>query len=160
MIIGRRNLAVAVVKGRIYAIGGTAGMKVDGNNISDISTSAVEEYDPVSDRWIQKADMPTARSGFAAAVVKDRIYCMGGMNYVDDNRNILSTVEEYDPALDKWTKKADMPAARSYLSASAVNSRIYCIGGRNDNGALSTVEEYDPALDSICLFSVFVLCFL
>ncbi|MBM3240918.1 sigma-70 family RNA polymerase sigma factor, partial [Candidatus Poribacteria bacterium] len=47
----------------------------------------------------------------------------------------------------KWTKRADMPKAR-YCYTSAVNGKIYAIGGSPDNNAvLSTVEEYDPAAD-------------
>ena len=47
-----------------------------------------------------------------------------------------------------WAKKTDMPAARECLSASAVNGKIYAIGGTNGNlNFLSTVEEYDPVSD-------------
>ena len=152
MIIGRFNLATAVVKGRIYAIGGSTTLRKGNNNdLIFVSTAAVEEYDPVSDTWTQKADMPTPRFGLAAAVVKNKIYCIGGMNE-DNNPDILSTVEEYDPALDKWTEKADMPTPRYTLSASAVNNKIYCMGGsnRDDNLAvtdLAVTEEYDPIAD-------------
>jgi N-acetylneuraminic acid mutarotase len=47
---------------------------------------------------------------------------------------------------DTWIYKADMPTARSCLSTSVVNGKIYAIGGiKNANSApLSTVEEYDP----------------
>ncbi|MBI1926641.1 hypothetical protein HYR99_20670 [Candidatus Poribacteria bacterium] len=44
----------------------------------------------------------------------------------------------------KWTRKADMPTARSHLSTSVVNGKIYAIGGYNKN-LLQTVEEYNPA---------------
>ncbi len=48
-----------------------------------------------------------------------------------------------------WTRKADMPTARSCLSTSTVNGKIYAIGGiggRVDEAKIvfSTVEEYDP----------------
>ena len=53
-------------------------------------------------------------------------------------------------AEDTWTHKADMPTARSCLSTSVVNGKIYAIGGTAgfDQGVggdvpLSTVEEYD-----------------
>lgn len=40
-----------------------------------------------------------------------------------------------------------MPTARSGLAASAVNGKIYAIGGWAGGGAaISTVEEYDPGL--------------
>ncbi len=45
--------------------------------------------------------------------------------------------------MGKWTKKADMPTARARLSTSAVNGKIYAIGGWKGGFALSTVEEYD-----------------
>ncbi|TKJ33436.1 MAG: hypothetical protein CEE38_20765 [Planctomycetes bacterium B3_Pla] len=46
---------------------------------------------------------------------------------------------------DTWTQKAPMPTARSLLSASVVDGKIYAIGG---NGGRSAVEEYDPATDN------------
>jgi N-acetylneuraminic acid mutarotase len=48
-----------------------------------------------------------------------------------------------------WITKADMPTARSYLSASVVNGKIYVIGGlSNQSIALPTVEMYDPETDT------------
>ena len=44
----------------------------------------------------------------------------------------FSTVEEYDPATDTWTKKADMPTGRFALSTSVVNGKIYAIGGNRE----------------------------
>jgi hypothetical protein len=65
--------------------------------------------------------------------------------------NGLSVVEEYDPATDTWTKKSDMPTARFALTSSAVNGKIYAIGGVEAwagvnllGKLLSTVEEYTP----------------
>jgi hypothetical protein len=39
--------------------------------------------------------------------VNGKIYAIGGSSGV-----AISTVEEYDPATDKWTKKADTPTAK------------------------------------------------
>jgi len=64
--------------------------------------------------------------------------------------NHLSPVEEYDPATDTWTRKADMPTARSGLTTCAVNGKMYAIGGwvgSNFTG-ISTVEEYDTGLST------------
>ncbi len=52
---------------------------------------------------------------------------------------------------DTWKKKADMPTARYDLSASAVNGKIYVIGGGlsfNIKSGLKTVEEYDPVTNT------------
>jgi N-acetylneuraminic acid mutarotase len=47
-----------------------------------------------------------------------------------------------------WTKKADMPTERGWLSTSEINGKIYAIVGAQPNVPLSTVEEYDPATDT------------
>jgi len=52
----------------------------------------VEEYDPVTDTWTRKADMPTARLSHSASVVNEKIYVIGGWNL----GVVFSTVEEYD----------------------------------------------------------------
>jgi N-acetylneuraminic acid mutarotase len=50
---------------------------------------------------------------------------------------------------DPWTTKTDMPTARIYLSTSAVNGKIYAIGGASRvEVGISTVEEYDPSTDT------------
>ena len=51
---------------------------------------------------------------------------------------------------DTWTKKADMPTERREVSTSAVNGKIYAIGGTVAfmGVTLSTVEQYDPAADT------------
>ena len=52
-------------------------------------------------------------------------------------------VEEYDPVMDTWKRKADIPTRRQFPSACAVNGKIYTIGGGHGQ-SFSTVEEYTP----------------
>ena len=129
--------STSVVNGKIYAIGGLLG-----TTVFDPDIPTVEEYDPATNTWTKKADMPTPRSALDTSVVDGKIYAIGG----GGNGDVLSTVEEYDPRTDTWTKKADMPTARWCLATSAVNGKIYAIGGGN-LPVLSTVEEYDPETD-------------
>jgi len=143
MLTPRFGLSTSVVDGKIYAIGGfiRATTTTDG---SEPPSSAVEEYDPATDTWTEKAPMPTARSALSTSVVDGKIYALGGSTY----RTGLSTVEAYDPATDTWTTKAPMPTARTtFLATSAVNGIIYVIGGVNGETAFSTVEAYEPATD-------------
>ena len=137
MPTARAYLSASAVNGKIYAIGGTQG---DPTGWGGMPT--VEEYDPSTDTWTKKADMPTARQSLSTSVVNGKIYGIGGIRTWAIP---LSTVEEYDPATDTWTQRADMPMARFGLSASVVNGRIYAIGGTLAWPAvpLSTVEEYD-----------------
>ena len=136
----RAALSTGVVNGKIYAIGG-----YDDPVHPDNVLSTVEEYDPVTDTWTPRENMPTARSRLVALVVNEKIYAIGGSaGRLDD---VVSTVEVYNPATDTWTEKAPMPTARTYFSAGAVNGIIYALGGAMRDAARSTFEVYDVATD-------------
>jgi N-acetylneuraminic acid mutarotase len=147
MPTARGGLGVAVVNGKIYAIGGS-------NNDAQLAVN--EEYNPVTDTWTTKAAMPTARSGFAIAVYQSKIYCIGGTTGDSDNfvLGFTGVTEVYDPATDKWETKTPMPTPRADLCANFVNGKIYCIGGKKYWGVdpfyqeLNTTEVYDPDKNS------------
>lgn len=136
----RTAFATAVVKGKLYVIGGTA-MGVP-------KLAVIEEYDPATDKWARKRDLPNPRSSFAAAVVNDKIYVFGGRLSGDEYQQEHSPMlEEYDPATDTWTRKADIPTPRFQLAGAALNGKIYAIGGRTQAGPSTLVEQYDPQTD-------------
>ena len=94
--------------------------------------------------------MPTAREMLSSSVVNGKIYVIGGGK---TGGTMASTVEEYDPATDTWTKKADMPTARWRLSTRAVNGKIYAIGGAGpvlsySTGTGSDISEGLPTLST------------
>lgn len=131
----RSDLGVAVVNGKIYAIGGNA-------ESGEVSTN--EEYDPTIDMWTFKTPMPIPSSSFATAVYQNKIYCIGG-----------GLNEVYNPATDTWETKTPLPTARTHLQANVVNGKIYLIGGvvpdnsKASGFSSSTFNEvYDPATDS------------
>jgi N-acetylneuraminic acid mutarotase len=141
MPTARGGLGVAVVNGKIYAIGGLSGEFPVRNN---------EQYDPFSNSWTVEMPIPTARSGFAIAVFNNKIYVIGGTvgnGFVGNN-------EVYDPATNTWDTKASMPTPRSDLTANVVNDKIYLIAGKeysNTNPYYTQTnvnEVYDPASDS------------
>lgn len=137
----RWNLATCVVNGKIYAMGGEPS---ENRQIEWVPHSTVEEYDPVSDTWAQKADMPVQRVCFDISVVDGKIYAIGG-----DSSG--SRVDMYDPSTDTWTQKADMPTPRWFLATCVVDGKIYAIGGYlswDFISGLKIIEEYDPATDS------------
>ncbi len=138
----RSGLGVAVVNGKIYAIGGAGATGFSSTN---------EEYDPATNTWTFKTPMPTPRSAFGIAVYENRIYCIGG--YIKGNPptgvNAAAVNEVYDPATDTWTSKTPMPTARLNLRANVVNGKIYLIGGIPIPDIGRTLNEvYDPASDT------------
>ncbi len=143
--IARYQQGVCVVNGKIYAIGG----EPNGNGCGSPGTKSVEEYDPLTNIWTEKADMPTARESLSASVVNGKIYAIGGSRVLCDS--ILGTVEVYDPQTNTWdTTKTNMPTARRGLSTVVLEGEIYAIGGYipSTSTYLTTVEKYDPLSDT------------
>jgi N-acetylneuraminic acid mutarotase len=132
MSSARASVGVAVVDGKIYAMGGS------------YDSNGVEEYDPATNTWTAKTPMPTPRIFFGIAVVENKIYVIGGDGGNWDAGETLTNVNEvYDPSTDTWETRTSMPTKRLGLSASVVDGKIYCIGGY-----FNVNEVYDPATDS------------
>ncbi len=149
----RGCLGVAVVNGKIYAIGGSTLAGTWPYNGGIVATN--EEYDPATNTWSFKNPMPTPRKNFGIAVYNNKIYCIGGEEtFKNDSEAPLTNVNEvYDPATDMWETKESMPTPRSDLRANVVNGKIYLIGGYDPNvhfepGASTHNEVYDPTIDS------------
>ena len=66
-------------------------------------------YDPLTNQWERKADMPTLRSGSVTAVIDNRIYVMGGgFKQPNGQFKFLTAVEIYSPNTDSWEKGPDL----------------------------------------------------
>jgi len=133
MLTARAFFGVAVVDGKIYAIGGAGAVN--------------EVYDPETNTWATKKPMPNPRHNFAITACENKIYIIGG--YGNGTNSGTATNEVYNPRTDTWETKAPMPTIRSQLQASAVNGKIYVIGGLLEDGEILRVNEvYDPATDT------------
>jgi hypothetical protein len=121
MQVARGGLGVAVVNGKIYAIGG---------NTENEIVSTNEEYDPATNTWVSREPIPTPRESFAIAAYQNKIYC------IDQSEN-----EVYTPATDSWETKAPMPMASLASQANVVGDKIYLISS-------SSNLVYEPATNS------------
>ena len=162
----RNALSTAVVDGKVYAIGGWGYDRPEGGweSIDPTMTgqdfSTVEVYDPETDTWATRADMPTPRSHMTVSALGGKIYAIGGGARIVAQRSgeQRPLLEVYDTGTNRWARAADLPTARSALSSSVVDGRIYVMGGASSSGPtssteellrtmriLSVVEVYDPA---------------
>jgi N-acetylneuraminic acid mutarotase len=131
------GVKAAVVKGKIYVIGGEANF----------------EYNPDTDTWTTRKPMPTRRTNFGIAVYQNRIYTIGGRYYDSVNGSIISIIsnanEVYDPLTDTWETKKPMPTARETLQANVVNGKIYLIGGIPSTHRQSVVDLKTTVLNEV-----------
>lgn len=142
MPTARSNATAAAINGKVYVVGGYAPPN------GQVFFLALEVYDPSSDTWdTSKAPMLYPCWSGAVGVINGILYVAGGTGFESD-RVYPNILQAYDPATDTWTRKSDMPTARSVAGGAVVNNLFYVIGGQGDGAALATVEAYDPTTDT------------
>jgi N-acetylneuraminic acid mutarotase len=128
----------AGVNGKIYLLGGQTTDDQDGAT----AVNTVYELDPARGTWVEKAQMPTARSGGVAVAHAGKIYVAGGRVPRGNDFAV------YDVAADQWEVLPGLPSQRNHIAGAAINGRIHIVGGRLGNG-LSPLksdahEVFDP----------------
>ncbi len=137
----RHGLAVGVVNGILYAVGGQIAHTGVGGYTEFLST--VEAYDPSTNSWTTKASMPTPRGGLTVGVVDGILYALGG--YGSQTKPTLDTMDAYDPVRNTWTAEASMPTARGGVAVGVARGKLYAVGGwGTTTGPTGLVEAYDP----------------
>jgi N-acetylneuraminic acid mutarotase len=99
-------------------------------------TAAEEGY------WTTLEPMPTARGFLRVGVVDGKMYAISS-SYNGAN-------EEYDPVLDEWKTKANMPNPNPEVAIAVCQAKVYCMGGMPIGfiGASDANKVYDPKIDS------------
>jgi N-acetylneuraminic acid mutarotase len=130
--MARDHLAVAVLDGKLHAIGG----RLHSSYAKNLSSHDV--YDPEADRWRSAAPLPKPRSGIAAAVLQGKIFVFGG----ESPEGTFPDNDAYDPATDRWQAFPPLPTPRHGLGAATIEEKVYVIaGGPEPGGSLSEVNE-------------------
>ncbi|BCA56477.1 hypothetical protein W02_36170 [Nitrospira sp. KM1] len=144
----RTEVSAAAVHGKIYVVGGFEEPGL--SNVMNMSiTPVVQEYDPATDKWTDKAPMPAGLHHVGIGAVDGKLYVIGG--YKQSGLSVwqpVATVYAYDPAADSWTERTPMPTARGALAVAVHEGKLYAIGGYDRTVNSAAVEVYDPAHDS------------
>ena len=141
----RDDVKVAVVRDIIYVIGGAGWPRVGWGPVLAI----LEAYQPKTNHWHKKSDMPNLIAGFSTVVVDDKIYLIGGHEGVAF-AEYSKRVEVYDPEAERWDESPPMPTGNSPFGAEAVNGKIYILGSERENGERSLdVEVFDTGFRAV-----------
>lgn len=163
----RQGGATVVVDGIIYAIGGAetggsykyhpAGSPPGHVEEIPIDTTGirVEAYDPATDKWTARADLPyppdvlakkaEGRLYLGAAAYKGKIYTFGG---ADVRGVVKDTVDVYDIAADSWTAGiAKLPKPTASMSAVTYGDKIYLFGGSASTDAFTAEDFYSECYE-------------
>jgi N-acetylneuraminic acid mutarotase len=161
--------------GRIYLLGGLGRRIAEGwPPPHDLLTSA-EVYDPGTNTWRELAPMREGRQLFAACFGPDgKLYAFGGYGHTGSvalrpdesfesfeargaemerkGLEVLSSVEVYDPATDRWGSRSPMPVGLEGTGAGlGADGKIYLVGGTRSYSnpiARREVYVYDARTDT------------
>jgi len=133
--------------GKLYAIGGIDWVNLGGGDWQMIPHARMDVYDPQSDTWELKANLPIPIGGKAVCSLNDKLYVTGG---VSADQVLLNSLLCYDPGTDQWTELSGMETPRLFHVSVALDGKIYVISGSNSEimtATTNTCEVYDPDLD-------------
>lgn len=138
MPTARTGATAVTASGKIYVFGGLPESSTPGVEPPPLAT--VEAYNPLTDSWQTRANMPTLRYHAFGTVLNNKIYIIGGQS---PNGIQVNIVEEYDPLTNTWdTNHMPLPVQQRILADSeSVNGKLYVIGGYNGSGGSNTVFE-------------------
>src|SRR5690554_4151013 len=111
--------SLATIEEKIYVFGGW-------QNGTENRFKGIEEYDTLTDTWTvmdkyPREDVPYVERATMESV-NGKLYILGGSF---GTVNYLPYVYEYDPKLNTWTRKADMPIASDQMRTAVHDGKIY-----------------------------------
>ncbi|KAM9753744.1 LOW QUALITY PROTEIN: kelch-like protein 36 [Menidia menidia] len=121
---GRSHHCLAVLGGFVFAAGGSWSRDSGGDAACDL----LFRYDPRHNRWTKGASMNQRRVHFYLGAVGKRLIAVGGRN----DGGVLSSVEVYCPAEDRWSYVAELPRL-TYGHAGTVHRGVVYISGGHDH---------------------------
>ena len=135
----RSQPSVAVVNGKVYAIGGWG-------DTSDPDPT-VDVFDPATNSWstVAGAVNPAPRAAAGTAVVNGKVYLVGGC--IDGSCPDSDNLVIFDPESGTFSTGAKYPHLGSYIGCGGIAGKVYCAGG-STTVPFSDGYAYDPAGNS------------
>lgn len=130
----RGRFQVAVLDGKIYAIGGS-------NGTTELDT--VEMLDIPVGKWVDLPKLPLARSNPGVCDLDGLVYCIGGWN----GQVGIKQCDVFNPEAKGWMSIAPLNIGRYQTGVTSYRGLLYAIGGCDSWNCLSSVEVYNPEED-------------
>jgi N-acetylneuraminic acid mutarotase len=128
----------AVVGGKLYLFGGFT---------DDLGASnQVDVYDPASDSWTRKKDMPTRLTHLNPAIDGNTIWFAGGFKGKHPGP-VTAEVWKYDIAADAWTAGPSLPERRAGGGLAVVEGKLHYFGGYKADRDTDAGDHWSLSLD-------------
>ncbi len=126
-------LAIVTCQNKVYSIG-----------------TQTQVYDPLTDSWLNRTQMPESLLTVNANVVDNKIYVISGAKYATLGGVYSSAVTYvYEPNLDSWSTMAPIPTPVEGYASAVLDGKIYIMGGaamsqNYSNQVVNLVQIFDP----------------
>jgi N-acetylneuraminic acid mutarotase len=113
-----------------------------------------EVYDPETDSWNTKTQIPVAVYGYASAAVGDEIFVIGGVMRGSMGEFMAKLNQVYDTKTDRWSNKT-APLTELYKASAGVTTGVFApvqiivVGGQDGSlECFNITQVYNPADDT------------
>ncbi|XP_004573050.2 kelch-like protein 9 [Maylandia zebra] len=101
-------------------------------------------YDEKTGHWRALKPMEVPRYQHGVALLGGFLFIVGGQSTYDTKgKTAIDSAYRYDPRFDKWLQIASLNDKRTFFHLSALNGKLFAVGGRNASGEIDTVECYN-----------------
>lgn len=114
-----------ITKKKILVIGGLSG----GSNTNRIYYSAMDDYGNLG-TWTRTVDLPEAISCHSVAIIKNKLYVIGGMISSNNwSKKVYSTELDHDGLPTIWVQGSNLSYTCGYSSIAVFNKIVMLVGG-------------------------------
>ena len=145
MPTARGQMCANSVNDQIYV---TGGLRIVGPASAE-PCNKTEAYNPITDTWVTKAEMPYAAVDHSSVVIGDKIYVLPSHISMYDTK---FPIQIYDTKTDSWSLGSFPPTVQSNADAVTIldeqgRELIYIFGGGGYGTYLDLVQIYNPQDD-------------
>ena len=124
-----------VIRAKVYVSGGVTSYKG--------YQASLYIYDPATNSWTRKHDMPNTTYAGVSGVINDKLYVLTGCDQEDCYPSQADAFfYRYDPAANQWTVFPTPPSLHSGGVGAAIGGKFYVAGNAYGGRQL---DVYDPA---------------
>ena len=127
----RQSPVLAACGKKMYAIGGHGGYPPLFQNLP-----IVEAYDPMTDRWERKADLPESGFAVGAVEIEEKIFVLIQTGLGEDEK---SKIYVYNPEADQWSTPVHVPRAVRLAGMACMDNILYIVGGGNSKNLFLSI---------------------
>ena len=147
---GFAGMASATLNNKFYIIGIRT---LRGGSHLDNLFPRLYVYDPITNKWSRKADLPALLSYGVGFSANGLLYALWGscdecaLSTPHGGRHTARFLFSYDPATNLWTRRADAKYRHRGGGGAMIDGKFYAVTGQFFSG-VNRLEVYDPATDT------------